>query len=117
MENQAIKGARDWCFSCTVGDWSVTCSDKIFTINKHGIKLYAHREEELSKIIFDAEKKTIRLVINNPRLTASKMPRYIDLNDAPSFFDELYENIETILLTGQYSKVTPNEDRTIFDVE
>ena len=117
MENQAIKGTEDFCFDAVLGDWSVTCFDKIFTINNNGIKLYAHREEELSKIIFDTDKKTIRLVINNPRLAASKMPRFIDLSDAPSFFNELHENIETILLTGRYSKVTPNEDRTIFDVE
>lgn len=39
-----------------------------------------------------------------------------DLSDDIQFFEELRENIEDIILTGGYDTITPNEDRTIFEI-
>ena len=41
MKNRAIKGTEDFCFDGVLGDWSVTCFDKIFRINKAMIYLLA----------------------------------------------------------------------------
>jgi hypothetical protein len=38
------------------------------------------------------------------------------LSETPVFFEEIRENLEEILLTGGYGSVTPNEERTVFEV-
>ena len=41
----------------------------------------------------------------------------VDLSDAPEFFEELRKEIETILTKiGTFKSVTPNADRTVFEV-
>ena len=100
-----------------IGDWSATCWGKRFKVNNCGIKLIARDDEDLEKIIFDVEKKTVSVSVKNPTLP-TKAPRIVDLSDATEFFEELRKNIETILTTkdGEFKSVTPNADRTVFEV-
>lgn len=100
-----------------VGDWSACCLGKTFKVNHSGIKLAAREDEDLEKIIFDVEKKTVSVKVKNPTLS-TKAPRTLDLSDAADFFEELRKNIETILTTkdGKFKSVIPNDDRTIFEI-
>ena len=99
-----------------VGDWGANCWGKRFKVNNKGIKLIAKEDEDLEKIIFDVENKTVSVKVKNPTLPA-KVPRTVDLSDATEFFEELRKNIETILtIKGTFTAVTPNEDRTVFEV-
>lgn len=117
MENLAlvkkIFDAKSYFY--TNHTWSVECSYKRFKLNNKGIKLYAKENEALTKIIFDTNNKTVSVVVSNPVL-GENAPRTVDLNSDVQFFDELRNNIENILLTGGYSTVTPNEDRTVFEI-
>ena len=99
-----------------VDPWSVSCQTKTFRVNNHGIKLYARYDEGLKRVIFDPEKFTVEVVIATP-IVPSQMPRIVDLSEGKTFFEELRNNLEEILIEGEYPKVTPNEDRTIFEVE
>jgi len=100
-----------------MGNWSVTCGGKRFKLNNHGIKLISREDEDLEKIIFDVENKTVSVVVNNPTLP-ERIPRTVDLSDAPEFFEELRKDIEKILTTkGTFKSVTPNDDRTVFEVD
>ena len=116
MENQEIKWQQNVSFSYTLGDWSVECYYKRFKFNNKGIKLVAKGDEGLKKVIFNTERKTVAVVVTTPTLPVN-VPRIADLSDSPKFFEEVRNNIETILTTGTYNKVTPNEDRTVFVVE
>jgi hypothetical protein len=70
----------------------------------------------LEKIIFDVEKKTVSVKVKNPRLTEPRK-RTVCLSDVPEFFEKLHKNIEAILTEmGTYESVTPNADRTVFEV-
>ena len=113
------EGARNYLElhkSLTIGDWSANCWGKRFKVNNNGIKLIAKEDEDLEKIIFDVENKTVSVKVKNPTLPA-KVPRTVDLSDAAEFFEELRKNIEMILMTnGTFTTVTPNADRTVFEV-
>ena len=67
-----------------VGDWSASCWGRRFKINNHGIKLIAKEDEDLERIIFDVEKKTVSVRVNNPTLPENA-PRTVDLSDAVDF--------------------------------
>lgn len=102
-------------YSYSNSKWSVYAGTRKFQLNNEGIKLVALGEEQLSEICFDNENKTISLTVETPTLS-EKAPRKADLSDDTQFFNELRENIEEILLKGNYDSVTPNEDRTIFKI-
>ena len=77
----------------------------------------AREDENLERIVFDVEKKTVSVKVKNPTLPA-KVPRIVDLSDSVEFFEELRKNIEKILIEkGEYKLVTPNADRTVFEVQ
>ena len=100
-----------------IGDWSASCWGRRFKINNHGIKLIAKEDEDLERIIFDVEKKTVSVRVNNPTLPENA-PRTVDLSDAVDFFEELRKDIEKIMTgIGTFRSVTPNDDRTVFEVE
>ena len=102
--------------SLTIGDWSANCWGKRFKVNNHGIKLIAREDEDLEKIVFDVEKKTVSVSVKNPTLS-EKVPRVVNLSEATEFFEELRKNIEMILkIKGTFESVTPNDDRTVFEV-
>ena len=101
-----------------IGDFTATCSRKSFIINNHGMKLVARDDENLKKIIFDTEKKTVSVVVTTPTLP-NNAPRIVDLSENAEFFDELRNNIEKILINktwSDFTSVIPNEDRTVFEV-
>ena len=103
--------------SLTVGDWSASCWGKTFKVNNNGIKLAAREDEDLERIIFDVEKKTVSVSVKNPTLP-EKAPRIVDLSEATEFFEELRKDIEKILTgIGTFKSVTSNADRTVFEVE
>lgn len=97
------------------GEWSARCTGKRFKVNNSGIKLIAKEDENLEKVIFDVEKKTVAVSVRNPTLS-EKAPRIVDLSDATAFFEELRKEIESLLLKGSFNSVTPNADRTVFEV-
>lgn len=117
MENLALVNkifdAKSYFY--TNSTWAVTCSYKRFKLNNKGIKLIAKENEALTQIIFDVNNKTVSVVVSNPILVENA-PRTVSLNDDIQFFDDLRSNLEDILLTGGYSSVTPNEDRTVFEI-
>jgi hypothetical protein len=100
-----------------MGDWRVACAGKEFEVYKDRVrKLIAGEDENLEKILFDKEKKTISVKVKNPILP-EETPRIVDLSEAPKFFEELRKDIELILTEkGEFGPVTPNADRTIFEV-
>ena len=101
-----------------VGDWVADCYGKTFKVNNNGIKLCARNDENLEQVIFDTEKKTVSVKVKTPTLS-DKVPRILDLSNDTEFFEELRNNIEELLTqkNGKYISVTPNEDRTIFEVK
>ena len=99
MENQAFELTRHYAFSCTMGDWNVSCHDKTFQMHNKGIKLWARYDEGLKRVSFDLEKKTVAVTVENPTLP-SNAPRIVDLSDAVDFFEAVRNNMEKILLTG-----------------
>ena len=103
-------------YSYSNSKWSVYAGARKLQLNNKGIKLVALGEEQLSEVCFDVENKTVSLKVETPILP-EKAPRKVDLSDDPQFFEDLRENIEEILLKGNYDSVTPNEDRTIFKVK
>ena len=115
MENKVFRVEFNDGFQ--MGDWGVTCYRKTFRVNNHGIKLAAIEDEDLEKIIFDVEKKTVSVKVKNPTLPA-KVPRIVDLSDTIEFFEELRKDIENVLTTknGKFTSVTPNDDRTVFEI-
>ena len=119
MENQSPECVKDsqYCFYSSSDEeyWGVSCYRRIFVLNHHqGIRLCAKEDETLSKVIFDTEKKKIEVVVMTPSIEG---PRIVDVSDNISFFEDLRANIEDVLLTGGYSSVKPNEERTLFEVE
>ena len=99
-----------------VGNWSASCWGKRFKVNNNGIKLVAKEDEDLEKIIFDTDKKTVSVKVKTPTLS-DKAPRTVDLSDATEFFEEVRKNIENILTEkGDFEKVTTNADRTVFEI-
>lgn len=116
MRNEAMKCQRHDTYSYLHGCyWSVICDAKKFQMNNSGIKLVARGDEGLCRVVFDVDKKKIEVIVANPTLPP-KVPRVVDLSDTPVFFEEIRENLEEILLTGGYGSVTPNEERTVFEV-
>lgn len=107
-----------------VGDnnWSVSCHNRKFKMNNNGIKLIAESYENLAKVIFDLDKNTIEVIVSSPTLS-EKAPRIVDLSDTPSFFEDVRNNLEEILLSPNgkcgvdFKSVISNKDRTIFEVE
>ena len=99
-----------------VGNWSASCWGKRFKLNNNGIKLIAREDENLEKIIFDMENKTVLVIVKKPILP-DKAPRMTNLKDYPDFFEELQKNIEDILTKkGSFDSVKPNENRTVFEI-
>lgn len=102
-----------------VGNWVAGFVGAYFNIHqaKHALSLVANKEEGLEKMIFDTEKKTISVVVRNPKRPT--WPRTVDLSNVVEFFDAVRDKIESILTAkyGGYSSVTANEDRTVFDVK
>lgn len=96
--------------------WTVNCWYDNFVINNHGMKLVAKGEEGIKKVVFDPERKTVQVVVTTPVLS-EKAPRIVDLSEDVDFFEKLRNNIEEVLTTSKYYKVTANGDRTVFDVE
>lgn len=101
---------------CCGDNWSVSCNSLNFAINHNGIKMYAKREESIKKITFDLETKIVEITIEKSILPQNT-PRCVDLSDTPYFFEELREDIEKVLQYGGYSRIIPNKDRTIFEIE
>lgn len=78
--------------------------------------MFAKEDEGLEKVIFDTEKKTISVKVKT-QTTPANAPRTVDLSDATEFFEEVRKNIENILTEkGDFEKVTPNADRTVFEI-
>ena len=100
-----------------VGNWSACCNNKSFKVNNNGMKLCARCDEELERITFDMEKKTVSVSVKNPTLS-EKAPRVLDLSNGIDFFEKLRRNVETLLTQGNggFETVTPNIDRTIFEI-
>ena len=100
-----------------VGKWFAHCNGKSFIISCNGMKLAARGDEDLEKVIFDLEKKTISVVVRNPTLHENA-PRTADLSTAVEYFEKLRDDIERFMTTkkGGFSSVIPNEDRTVFTV-
>ena len=98
-----------------IGDWKLICIQSLFTLNNDGVKLFAKSDEGFEKIVFDPEKKTVSVVVKNPRFP---FPRTVDLSEAPEFFDAIRANLETLMTVerSKCKKVTANEDRTVFTV-
>lgn len=80
--------------------------------------------EILEKLIFDPEKKTIEAVVS--RVEKENTPRKVDLSEVPELFDEIRDGIEEVITFKPedshtaplyYESVTPNEDRTVFEVK
>ena len=116
MENQAIECTREFAFQCTMNDWTITCFNRTFKINHNGIVLIARNDECLKTIKFDIDNKTIELIVAKPKLPIS-VPRKLELKGAQKFFEEIRLNLELILMTGTFSSVKTNEERTIFEIE
>ena len=118
MENRSpecVKDSQyDFYSSSDEEYWYVHCSRRFRLNHHHHIQLMAMEDEGLNKVIFDTERKTVEVTVSSP--TAVKWPRVADISDNPEFFEDLRANIETILITGGYTSVTPNEDRTVFEV-
>ena len=95
--------------------WGISSHNRIFILNHHqGWRLAVRNDERLHRVIFDKDKKTVSAMITES--INAKIPRKADISDNPEFFEDLRANIETILITGGYTSVTPNEDRTVFEV-
>ena len=108
------KGKIEVQYGFRMGDWRVRCREKSFIVNNHGMKLVARCDENLLKIIFDIEKKTVSVIVKNPTLS-EKAPRTIDLSEDQDFFEELRNDIETLLTAkGTFTSVIPMADRTVF---
>ena len=96
--------------------WTVSCIGRRFIINNNGMKLAVRGDEELEKIIFDVENKTVSVRVKEPKLSA-KAPRTADLSGATELFEELRKDIEKLLTEkGDFKSVTPNADRTVFEI-
>ena len=122
MENYSPKSedGNRYGYDFHLGNWSLHCSGKKFRLNNNGIKLYVKEDEGLNKVVFDPEKKTVEVVVSTPTAVECT-PRIADLSDSPEFFNELHEHIEEVLLAkdyfgNEYKSVTPNKDRTVFEV-
>lgn len=100
-----------------VGEWVAECTKGRIIIHQIGHKWAAcnRDDEDLEKVIFDMEHKTISLVVKNWTLAADA-PRVADLSNAVEFFNAIHEKIEPWLAYG-FTSVTPNEDRTVFEVK
>lgn len=98
------------------GDWKVRCAGKGLTVHHNSLELLAWFDEDLEKITFDTEKKTVSISVKKPKTLG--VPRTLDLSDDIKFFEELRKNIEKILITNEkgFTSVTPNADRTVFEV-
>ncbi len=107
----------DYSDGYKLGDWGVCCDGKWFDLYKYSIgKLIADEDEDLEKIIFDVERKTVSVIVKNPTYS-EEATRTVDLSNAPEFFEELRKDIEKLLTTkGSFNAVTPNADRTVFEV-
>lgn len=105
------------CFSIfTYENWTISSSNKKFRINNHGIKLIARNDEELQQVIFDTEKKTVTVVVKN-NLIPNNPPRTLDLSNDVDFFEDLRNNLEEILtIESAFNSVTPNDNRSIFQI-
>ena len=107
----------DWYDGFEMGDWRVACAGKEFEVFRNQVrKLISGEDENLEKIVFDVEKKTVSVKVKNSRLPEDT-PRIVDLSEAPEFFEELRKDIESVLTeTGNFGPVTPNADRTVFEI-
>ena len=105
----------------TVGDWSASCYGYMFKMNNNGIKFLFLLYEEVEKVIFDTDKKTVTVTVNNP-MVRNYCPRTVDLSDTPEFFEEVRKNFINILTDKKFDKgfhaesVTANENMTEFKI-
>ena len=114
MEKEVFR--VDFSDGFQIGNWGVVCWGKRFKLNNNGIKLVAKEDEGLEKVVFDIDKKTVSVIIKTPTLS-KEAPRIVDLSESVEFFEELRKNLEMVLTKiGTFSSVTPNSDRTIFEV-
>lgn len=116
-------------FSHHYKGWTVHSHDKTIWIDnweKRNPKnrLIVWGGEILEKLIFDPEKKTIEAVVS--RVEKENTPRKVDLSEVPELFDEIRDGIEEVITFKPedshttplyYESVTPNEDRTVFEVK
>lgn len=116
MKNTVSELSKDYCYTYSNGTWSVTCISRTFRLNNNGIKLIARCDEGLKKVVFDPDRYTITVEVAN-KVLSDRMPRIAYLSDDRQFFNELRENLETVLTTGTYASVKSNENRTVFEVE
>ena len=105
----------------SVGDWSASCYGYMFKMNNNGIKFLFLLYEEVEKVVFDTDKKTVTVTVNNSMLK-NNAPRTVDLSDAPEFFEEVRKNFINILTDKKFDKgfhaesVTANENMTEFKI-
>ena len=121
MENQSYKipNVGYAFYQYYSNGWTITCNCKRLIISNSGWKLFVREDEELEKLIFDPEKKTIEAVVKNP-CKEHDFPRVADLSGVPELFEEIRGGIEDVLLFDtpiRYESVVPNEDRTVFEVK
>ena len=116
-------------FSHHYNGWTVHSHDKTIWIDnweKRNPKnrLIVWGGEILEKLIFDPEKKTIEAVVS--RVEKENTPRKVDLSEVPELFNEIRDGIEEVITFKPedshttplyYESVTPNEDRTVFEVK
>ena len=116
-------------FSHHYKGWTVHSHDKTIWIDnweKRNPKnrLIVWGGEILEKLIFDPEKKTIEAVVS--RVEKENTPRKVDLSEVPELFNEIRDGIEEVITFKPedshttplyYESVTPNEDRTVFEVK
>lgn len=125
-----FKSENDYGFY--FGSWHVICSSKKLIIRKEGIdlatkirtkessfKIIAASDEGLEKIIFDTDKKTVSVKVKNPRNgNCLHLPKTVDLSEDEDFFEYLHQNLDKWMMEkGEFTSVTPNEDRTVFEVK
>lgn len=116
-------------------EWHVICSKRKLLIYRryqgsildlceskrrlYGPKLLAGNDEGLEKVIFDTNKKTVSVEVSSPRDDSfANDKRTADLNGDEDFFEYLQNNLDKWMMKkGEFTSVTPNEDRTVFEVK
>ena len=76
-----------------IGDWGVSCMGKTLKVDNDGIKLAAREDEDLEKVIFNVEKKTVSVIVKNPTLS-EKALRIVDLSDAVEFLKNYVKTLK-----------------------
>jgi len=113
---EKVEFGNTTCFGFTLGNWRVTATHERLVVNNHGIQLMAKKEEGLKKVVFDTNAKSVTVVVATPTLPQDA-PRTLELSNDTELFDEIRKGIENLLLKMHMADtVTPNEDRTVFEI-